>query len=97
MKQLLFFIVIFALLVNSPVSFSAENICNFYILITLNTPIRESKKAGIVVAHRIAKIKEFLVAAVPAKKCFFPFSTPLSSINTCKIEHGRAPPLYNSA
>ncbi|MDD2853169.1 MAG: hypothetical protein PHY09_14890, partial [Desulfuromonadaceae bacterium] len=47
-------IVIFALLIMSPVSFSTSSIPNFYIFVTVNVPLQESRKNSITVAHRVA-------------------------------------------
>lgn len=93
MKRLLSHIVLFALLVISPVSFSTTEIPNFYILVTINAPLKESRKAGITVAHRVGKSLSSAVVDCPPEKCIISLPILPAIDSTHEIEHGRAPPV----
>lgn len=97
MKRLLSHILLFALLVISPVSFSTSTIPNFYILVTINAPLQESRKNSVTVAHRVAQSLPLPVVIRRPDKCIFSFPS-LPEINSSReIEHGRAPPVVPSA
>lgn len=93
MKRLLSNIILFLLLVVSPVSFSTSSIPNFYILVTINAPLQESKKSSIIVAHRVGK------STTPVAVVYPEVSIPLHAEQiqfddtSIIIEHGRAPPV----
>jgi len=96
MKRFLSHIVIFALLVVSPISFSTSKIQNFYILVTVDAPLQESRKTGISVSRRaVTTIEQILIANSPPPSFV---TLPVTSATLYKhdIEHGRAPPVFPS-
>jgi len=96
MKKLLSHIVLFALLVVSPVSFSTSSIPNFYINVTLDAPLLESKRSSITVAHRVTPPRQFIVAASTPDTVIISFPVLPAIDRYHDIEHGRAPPVSPS-
>jgi hypothetical protein len=97
MKRFLTHIIIFGLLVVSPVSFSTDKIKNFYILVTINAPLKESRRASIVITHRVASTTQPSVNEISTRQSFFQLPTLPSIDSTRIIEQGRAPPVVPSA
>lgn len=95
MKRFLAHIVIFALLVISPVSFSTSSIQNFYILVTVDSPLQESRKTSISVSRRAVTAKQILIAH-STQSSFIPFPVTSATLHNQEIEHGRAPPVTPS-
>ena len=97
MKRLLSYTLVLALLVISPVSFSTSEINNFYVLVPLNAPLKESRRVSIVVAHWEAKTIGRPESAISPHQCFISLPTlPAIDCNPI-IAHGRAPPVVPSA
>ena len=96
MKRMFSHIIIFSLLMISPVSFSTTEIPNFYILVTVNAPLQESRKSSIAVVRRAVHSPEYSVTAFSPPDRITVFPT-LPAIDCCReIEHGRAPPAVPS-
>lgn len=97
MQKMFSHIVIFSLLMIAPVSFSTTEIPNFYILVTINSPLQESRKSSIAVEHRVVRLPEPSVAAItPHHRFILPPNPP--TIDCIRdIEHGRPPPVVPSA
>jgi len=97
MRRLMSHTVILALLVISPVSFSTSKINNFYVLASINAPLKESRRASIVVAHKEAKTIGPPDSAISPCQCFNSLPTlPAIDCNPI-IAQGRAPPVVPSA
>jgi len=97
MKRFLSHIVLFALLVISPVSFSTAEIPNFDILVTVSSPVQESRKAGITVSRRVVQAVPLTAVSRSLDTCIILLPTLPAIDNIREIEHGRAPPFYPSA
>jgi hypothetical protein len=96
MKRFLSHILLFALLVVSPFSFTTPEIPSVYISVTINNPLQESKRAGITVAHRVTQTVPYTAVSHPSAKPVISLPTlPAFDINR-EIEHGRAPPVIHS-
>ncbi|NTV50877.1 MAG: hypothetical protein HGB32_10960 [Geobacteraceae bacterium] len=96
MKHFLSHIILLAMLVISPVSFSTVDTPNFDIPDTINCPLQESKKVGITVAHRVVQTVPFTAVLRPSDKPVISLPTlPAFDINR-ELEHGRAPPVIRS-
>ena len=91
MKKMLSHIVIVALLVIAPVSFSTSKIPNFDIPATKNSHIDESRKANAPIIQR-SKQTPPLVVAVYELQNFFSHSLISDCFNNLEISNGRAPP-----
>lgn len=96
MKRLLSHILLFALLVVSPLSFTTSEIPSIYISVTLNTPLQESRKNRITVAHRVAQTVPSTVIARNPDKCIISLPILPAIDSHREIEHGRAPPVVPS-
>jgi len=92
MKKMLSHIVIVALLVIAPVSFSTSKIPNFDIPATRISHIQVSRKANVPIIQR-AKQTPPLVFAVCLQQKFFALSLISDCFNNLEISNGRAPPL----
>lgn len=97
MKRLLSHIILLALLVISPVSFSTSKIPNFYVLVTVNAPLQESRKTAITVANRVAKVITFKTAALHPDQSIAPLQTLAAIYCYHTTLHGRAPPVVHAA
>jgi len=96
MKRLLSHILLFALLVVCPFSFTTPEIPSIYISVTINSHLKESRKASITVAHRVGKPLSSAVVACRPEKCIISLPILPAIDNTREIEHGRAPPVVPS-
>ena len=92
MKKMLSHIVIVALLVIAPVSFSTSKIPNFDIPATKISHIDESRKANAPIIQR-AKQTPPLVVAVYQLQNLFSHSLISDYFNNLEISNGRTPPL----
>jgi hypothetical protein len=97
MKRMFSHIIIFLLLMISPVSFSTTKIPNFYILVTVNAPLQESRKSSIAVVRRAVQSPEYCIAAFHPSDHITLFPALPAIDRCCEIEHGRAPPVVPSA
>ncbi|MDD2899224.1 MAG: hypothetical protein PHI31_10990 [Desulfuromonadaceae bacterium] len=92
MKRFFSHIILFALLVISPVSFSTSTIPNFYILVTINAPPQESRKSSITVAHRVQQPVALATVTQLSDDDTISLPTLPAIEHSRKIKHGRAPP-----
>ena len=92
MKKMLSHIVIVALLVIAPVSFSTSKIPNFDVPATRNSHIQESRKANVPIIQRAKQTPPLVVAAYQLQN-FFALSLISDCYNNLEISNGRAPPL----
>lgn len=93
MKRFLSHILLFALLVVSPFSFTTPEIPSIYISVTINAPVQESKKNRITVAHRLVQTVPASVFTRFPDKTIIPLPTLPAKASDHEIEHGRAPPV----
>lgn len=95
MKKILSNIVILALLVIAPVSFSTTKIPNFDVPATRSSHLTESRKANIPFVQHTRKPEQTLFAFTPLQR---PVAIPASPlfVHTQEIPKGRAPPAVPS-
>lgn len=91
MKKFLSHIVIFALLVIAPVSFSTSKIPNFDKPATRTLHLQESRKANVPVIQRAKKAALSVVCFCP-QQSYASYSPINIYVHNLEISHGRAPP-----
>ncbi|MDA8414735.1 MAG: hypothetical protein M0023_13230 [Desulfobacteraceae bacterium] len=96
MKKILSHIVIFALLVIAPVSFSTKNIPNFDIPATKTCPLQETQKLTIAVVRRSPGSASPIAVPRPEVTFFSIAQLPVLD-DSHEIPQGRAPPVVLSA
>ena len=97
MKRLMSHMLLFALLVVSPLSFTTSEIPSIFISVTIIAPLQESRKNTISVAHRVGKSLEPAVVVLTPSQRIVLLPTLAAIDNNRDIEHGRAPPVVPSA
>lgn len=96
MLRLLSHIIIFLLLIVSPVSFSTSSIPNFYILVTMEAPLKESEKSAIAILERTVEPNPSFCLLITQENDI-PEIHFIPNAYILEIPHGRAPPAISFA
>jgi len=70
MKRIFAHVIIFSLLMISPISFSTTKIPNFYILVTIAAPLQEARKTSIAIVRSVEKSPKQLFVSISPQHSF---------------------------
>ena len=96
MKKQFAHILIFLLLLISPISFSTDKIRDFYVNATVNSHLKETRKTSIFIANRVIKLPTLnFTSSQPYRRTVSLQKSFLNEVSRI-IEHSRAPPSAHS-